>query len=298
MRVTQSMLSNNLLRNLNTNYGKLSKLQESIQSGSKITRPSDDPVTAVKGMGYRVELSRVEQYKRNITDAHSWLDATDESLGQVGDALKRVQELTVQAANDTNTSEDREKIAQEIKQIRLQLQDIANTKIGDNYIFSGTHTDKPVFQNQQLNVDLTTGVDKKIEINVFEGVSIDVNTPISNTFKEIDDFIVNLQNLFASGASGEAISSQLGNGNDTGLSGLSESILAARSSVGARQNRVEMMENRIDIQEVNVTKRKSENEDTDYALAITQMTTAQSIHQASLSVGANIIQQTLVDFIR
>ena len=298
MRVTQSMLSNNMLRNLNTNYGKLSKLQEMIQSGSKLTRPSDDPVVAVKGMGYRIELDRVVQYKRNITDAHSWLDSTDEALGQVGDAIKRVQELAVQASNDTNTEDDRKKMKEEIAQIRMQIRDVANTKIGDNYIFSGTHTDLSLFVNGQVNPNITTGAGKSIEINVFEGISININTPAKDLFSDIDSFMANLETLLESGATSTDISDTLGDGATTELSGLFEKVLSARSSVGARQNRIEMMENRIDLQEVNVTKRKSENEDTDYALAITQMTTAQAIHQASLSVGANIIQQTLVDFIR
>ena len=105
MRVTQSMLSNNMLRNLNTNYGKMSKLQEQINSGSKISRPSDDPVVAVKGMQYRVTVDKIEQYQRNMGEAHTWLDSTDESLGLVGDSLHRVKELVVQAANDTNTTE-------------------------------------------------------------------------------------------------------------------------------------------------------------------------------------------------
>ena len=71
-----------------------------------------------------------------------------------------------------------------------------------------------------------------------------------------------------------------------------------RAVVGARQNRLELMGNRLSSQEINVTKQLSENEDTDYSKAITELTTAESIHQASLSVGAKIIQQTLVDFIR
>ena len=58
------------------------------------------------------------------------------------------------------------------------------------------------------------------------------------------------------------------------------------------------MENRLAIQKINVTKQISLNEDVDYSEAITQMTTQESIHQAALSVGAKIIQQTLVDFIR
>ena len=68
MRVTQSMLSNNMLRNLNTSYNKMSKLQEQMNSGKLINRPSDDPVIAVKGMGYRVDLDKNVQYQRNIND--------------------------------------------------------------------------------------------------------------------------------------------------------------------------------------------------------------------------------------
>ena len=108
--------------------------------------------------------------------------------------------------------------------------------------------------------------------------------------------------LLQSGATGEEIGDTLGltsgSGTIPGLDAVYERTLTVRADVGARQNRVEMMENRLDLQEVNVTKQLSVNEDTDYAKTITDMITQESIHQASLSVGAKIIQQTLVDFIR
>ena len=59
MRVTQSMLSNNMLRNLSTSYNKMGKVQDQIRSGKKVTRPSDDPVVAMKGIGYRTALDKV-----------------------------------------------------------------------------------------------------------------------------------------------------------------------------------------------------------------------------------------------
>ena len=86
--------------------------------------------------------------------------------------------------------------------------------------------------------------------------------------------------------------------NNSTIADIQGRLLDARADVGARMNRVELMMNRLDIQEINVTKQKSLNEDTDYAETITKMTTQESIHQAALSVGAKIIQQTLVDFIR
>lgn len=301
MRVTQSMLSNNLLRNLNTSYGKLGKLQEQIYSGKKVSRPSDDPVVVIKGMAYRTELDRTDQYKRNIGEANTWLDTTDDALGLVGEALNRVKELVVQAANDTNTVEDREKAQKEIDQIRNQMRDIANTQVGDKYIFSGTHTDMPLFENGTLNNNLTqAGATADFNIDVFESVRINVNTPGKDIFDKIDQLIGQISTEMQAG-NGSSIGGFLGdlaNGANDSLSTVQNLVLEARADVGARQNRVELMQQRLDLHEVNTTKQMSMNEDTEYASTITELVTQESIHQAAMSVGARVIQQTLVDFIR
>jgi len=305
MRVTQSMLSNNMLLNLNNSFGKMSKLQNQINSGSKITRPSDDPVIAVKGMGYRRDLGQVEQYTRNMNEVNNWIDTTDESLNQVGEQMKRVRELVIQAANDTNTPDERAKIKSEIDQIRQQIQDVGNTKIADRYIFSGTRTNQPLFENGAI--DPTKVNSEDVVIEVYDGIQMKVNTPGAELFQNIDDMMGKISNLLdpnrpGGPATGEEIGEALGGISDksTGddITAMHNKILEAQADIGARQNRVELMENRLAIREVSVTKQLSDNEDVDYAKAITEMVTSESIHQAALSVGAKIIQQTLVDFIR
>lgn len=308
MRVTQSMLSNNMLRNLNTSYGKMSKLQEQIQTGKKITRPSDDPVIAVRGMAYRKDLIKIEQYQRNTNEVNSWLDTSDEALDQLGTSLIRVKELIVQAANATNTADDRAKTLEEIKQIRLHIQDLANTKVSGDYIFSGTKTDVPLFKNGQKNPDANhAGFENAVKVDVFEGIQLQMNTTMQEEFYELDDFFAELETILGDpnstgeeigAALGGSVGSSIGTTNIPALDRLNENILAKRADIGARMNRLEMMENRLDIQFVNITKQLSDNEDVDYAEAITNMVTAESIHQAALSTGAKIIQQTLVDFIR
>ena len=295
-----------MLRNLNTSYNKMSKLQDQMNSGKLINRPSDDPVIAVKGMGYRVDLDKNAQYQRNINEAHTWVDSTDEALDQVGTSLIRVKELIVQAANDTNTSDERQKIGNEITQIREQFKDLANSRIGDNYIFSGTLTNRPLFDNTGA-IATETGIDKSVEVNVFDGISMQINTRGDEYFKDVDKFMAELEGILNNTAiKSEQIGAALGAeimpaGGTTkipALDGLHSTVLTMRADAGAKQNRLELMQNRLEIQEINVTKRLSENEDTDYSKAITEMTTAESIHQASLSVGSKIIQQTLVDFMR
>src|SRR5690554_2462218 len=131
MRVTQSMLSGNMLRNLSNSYAKMGKIQDQIITGKKVNRPSDDPVVAMKGINYRTELNNVEQYARNIGEAYNWLDTTDDTFDKIGSALHRTKELLVQASSDTLTNEDREKVNSEFQQLREHVRDLANTKIGD-----------------------------------------------------------------------------------------------------------------------------------------------------------------------
>lgn len=313
MRVTQSMLSSNMLRNLSSSYSKMGKLQNQITSGSKISRPSDDPVIAVKGIGYRTSLNKVEQYQRNMGEVENWLDTSDDTLDHVGIALIRVQELVTQAASDSNTPEDREKMEKEIDQIKLQIRDLANTKVGEKYLFSGTNTLSPIF-GKNVAGDVTfagedliaggattisnsitpkTGYKNSVEIEVYDGVNLNVNTDTVEMFAQIDDLLTSIQTDLSTGADSTTIGSRL-----TTISNAQNTLLENRADIGARQNRVEMMINRLATQEVAVTKQLSDNEDIDYEKVITEMITQESIHQAALSVGSKIIQATLVDFIR
>ena len=296
-RVTQSMLSTNMLRNLNTSYSKMSNYQDQLTTGRKFTRASEDPVAATKGMQYRVDLNKIEQYTRNLNEMYAWVDTTDTSLSDVSSSLTRVQELITQAANDTNTAEEREKIAIEVKQIQDQIRDVANTQVGGKYIFSGTNTQSPLFTNGVIaDPTVKTGLKEDIRFEVGDNISISANIPGYDLFKGIDEMLdkvlSNTGGLNDATAGGEVIGNFL-----TDVQGSVSNVLDTLAEIGARQNRIDTVANRLSIMEVNVTKQMSENEDSDYSKTITDMTTQESIHQAALSVGAKIIQRTLVDFL-
>lgn len=288
MRVTQSMLSNNMLRNLSNSYSKMGKLQNQIDSGKKITRPSDDPVVAMKGMGYRTTLGKVEQYQKNTGEVQSWLDTSDDTLDKVGSALQRANELAIQAANGTNTDADRDKIQSELDQLRQHMQSLANTKIGDKFIFSGTKTSTPLYDSVTGYPDplASDAFEKDVKIEVFDGVQLSASTNAIDLFRNIDQMFEGIKDgtIDFNKAVGEI---------DTQLN----SLLVARADIGARQNRVDLMADRLSSQEIIATKQMSENEDIDYEETITDLITQESIHSAALSVGARIIQPSLVDFL-
>lgn len=287
-----------MLRNLNNSYTKMGKLQEQLASGSKLTRPSDDPVAAVKGMGYRTTLDKNEQYTRNMNEVHGWLETTDTTLTQTNNALTRVKDLVTQAASDTLTSEDRLAIQQEIDQIRLQLRDVANTQQGERYIFSGTDTTTPLFADSSANATANDtlptlqGNDKTVEIEVYDGIKFEVNSNGKDLFSGIDAMMQKVQQGLLPGGSAENLSNLIKD-----VSTQSDKVLQAQATVGAKSNRMDTMMDRLSSQNLTVTKQLSNNEDIDYEKSITDLITEQSIHQAALSVGSKIIQRTLVDFL-
>ncbi|ADC49192.1 flagellar hook-associated protein 3 (HAP3) [Alkalihalophilus pseudofirmus OF4] len=142
MRVTQSMLANNALRNISSGYANLAQIQDRLATGKKFTRASQDPVVAMNGMRYRTQVTEVTQFKRNLAEMYNFMESSDSALGEVNQALQRIRELTVQASNDTYNSNDRKNIIQEIQQLSEHLASIGNTKVNNKYLFNGTNTSK------------------------------------------------------------------------------------------------------------------------------------------------------------
>lgn len=293
MRVTQSMLAGNSLRNLSKSYEKMGTYQDQLATGKKINRPSDDPVVAMKGMHYRTNLTEVEQYQRNISEAYQWMENSEAGIEQGTQVLQRVRELMVQASNGTNSPDDLKAIGSEIKQLKEDLVGSANTQVAGKYIFNGTQTKTaPV----TLNTDGTVSVNidsSAFEIEVSKDVKLRSNINNDNVFsKELFDVMSSIEQALTSGDM---------SGSDDMLSKLDDRLdvmNAERAELGARYNRLELIEDRVGKQEVVATRILSDNEDADMERVIMDLKTQESVHRAALSVGARIIQPTLMDFLR
>lgn len=293
MRVTQGMLAANSLKQISNSYNKLETLQNQLSTGKKITRPSDDPIVATKGMAYRSNLSEVNQYKRNLTEAQSWFDSSESGLEQVNSILQRTKELVVQGLNGTNESDDRQAIAREIEQLKLDYMQVGNTQVAGNYIFNGVNVGSaPISENASGMIESNINLDP-FSVEVSKGIQLRVNIHPENIFGQgAFDLMNNVQTAFEQNDvnSLKDLSTQV----DTQLS----TLLAERSELGARSNRLELIENRLDSQEITATKMLSNNEDADIEKVITDLTVQESVHRAALGVGAQIIQPTLLDFLR
>lgn len=286
VRITQTMLSNNMLRNLNKSYRAMDKYQDQLATGKKINRPSDDPVAATRGMFYRSTVIEIEQFKRNADEGLSWMEITDESLDQVTSALQRVRELTVQGSNGTYEQLSLDAIANEVEQLRSHIGDISNTTIGDRYIFSGTETKTKPFENGQFINDNSEDIKWEVGQGNFLKVNVNGNSIFPDILTALDQIIGDLRG---------------GNTPDSRLSELDEQLdqlLEKRAVVGSNMNRMDMMISRMEKTDITTKKLLSETEDADMAQVITELTAQENVHRAALSAGSRIIQQSLVDFLR
>ncbi|MFT8311027.1 MAG: flagellar hook-associated protein FlgL [Sporolactobacillus sp.] len=297
MRVTQSMMSNSLLKNISSGYSQLADYQNQLSTGKKITRASQDPVVATMGISYRTDVSHVEQYQKNVTNAYKWLDSSDDALQQVNDVLNRIRELTNEASTDTYTADQRAAAGVEVDQLTQQLVTLGNTQVGGQYIFSGSDSANPLLtQASDGTVTINNLAQKNPDFNVAvnDGIQMTINVSPDSVFNDqlFKDLNQLKTDLNEGTATGSQISEYLGK-LDTHL----DEVASAQADLGAKTNRIDMVQNRLADQKTVATKIMSNNEDADYAETIVKLNQQQNVYNASLSVGAKIIQTSLVDFL-
>lgn len=142
MRVTNQIMTNNTLTNINANKLNLMGIEEQYQTGKKIQRPSDDPVVAVRALKLRNNLTEIRQYyKKNVPDAKSWLEVTESALTQVTDICRTLHGLATQGSQDSLTAENRASIMKTMAQYRQQVYQEGDANYAGRYVFTGYKTD-------------------------------------------------------------------------------------------------------------------------------------------------------------
>ncbi len=150
MRITNSMIQSQMMININRNMSKISGLYMQQSTGKRVNVPSDDPIAASRILSLRTSVSETEQYKKNVDQASSWMEVTQQAYNNTLDILTRIRELSVQGSTDALTIEDRKKIATDINSLFEQLGTEMNASYAGRYVFSGYRTDdEAVFNKNQ-----------------------------------------------------------------------------------------------------------------------------------------------------
>ncbi|MGB8427453.1 MAG: flagellar hook-associated protein FlgL [Desulfobacterales bacterium] len=139
MRVTSNMMTGGIAENLYRQAEQLLKSQKTVATGKRIQRPSDDPAGMGRVLAYRRSLANIEQYQANVARGKMRLELNETVLDDVTGLLDRAVNVAVEAS--TGPLDTRPILAQEVKNLRLQLVQLANSKTGDAYLYAGHQTD-------------------------------------------------------------------------------------------------------------------------------------------------------------
>jgi flagellar hook-associated protein 3 FlgL len=282
------MLVGNMMKNLKDNLNKLNTLNEKLSTGKQFQYPSEAPIKVANSMQYRSLIDNNEQYQRNVEQAANWLDTTESSLNDAGEVLQRARELAVYGSNGTLSKSDKGDIAAEIEQLKDELINIANNKLGDRFLFAGQATaTKPFAEDGSYCGDFNN-----IEREINPGIKIIINYNGEETFSQAINEVDNLYDKLIN-SEAEEISDSIANIDDAMLSNIT-----LRAEIGAKQNRLELTTSRLVDESLNLTKLLSQNEDVDIAEVITDLKMQETVYRASLATNARVMQPTLIDFLR
>jgi flagellar hook-associated protein 3 FlgL len=300
IRITNNMLVNDLRRNLNNNMTNLDKYQRQLSTGRKINLPSDNPAGLVKSLRLRTNLVEGEQYLANINEGINFMETTDAALGNLNSILQRIRELSVNAANGTNDASARKAIADEIRELTDQITLVANTSYGSKYIFAGTNVTQPPYQ-EGFGTNNWTGNNNDLQLEIGVGVKLTINLT-DGTMKNFftgdgtDPGVIGFCQTLADDVEAgnlEQVDAALATADQ-----FINDLLSARSTIGAKINRLELQQSRLDSTQISFTNLLAQNEDADIAEVIMNLKMQESVYRASLAAGARIIQPSLVDFLR
>ncbi|MCE4866446.1 flagellin [Clostridioides difficile] len=275
--VSALIANNQMGRNVNAQ----SKSMEKLSSGVRIKRAADDAAGLAISEKMRAQIKGLDQAGRNVQDGISVVQTAEGALEETGNILQRMRTLSVQSSNETNTAEERQKIADELLQLKDEVERISSSiEFNGKKLLDGSSTEirLQVGANFGANVAGTTNNNNEIKVALVNTSSIMSKAGITSS---------TIASLNADGTSGTDAAKQMVSSLDVALKELNTS----RAKLGAQQNRLESTQNNLNNTIENVTAAESRIRDTDVASEMVNLSKMNILVQASQSMLAQANQQ-------
>lgn len=260
MVVQHNLSAMNTSRQMNSVSSAMSKSTEKLSSGYKINRAGDDAAGLSISEKMRSQIRGLNKASDNAQDGISLIQVAEGALNETHSILQRMNELATQAANDTNTSVDRQSIKDEIEQLNEELDRISTTT---------------QFNKQDL---LTGGFSGKLQVGALEGQTMDVKISLAVSANGLKVSAVEVSTNVKAGAAMQSIQDAI------------ESVSKQRSKLGAIQNRLEHTINNLNTTSENTQAAESRIRDTDMADEMVQYSKNNILSQAGQSMLAQANQ--------
>jgi flagellar hook-associated protein 3 FlgL len=283
------MMTATVKRNLFRQAEQLARKQETMASGKRINRPSDDPLGFGKVLDYRKTLSSLEQYDRNIQNAKNRIEFIETTL-------EGVEELVIDAKNwsvNQSGSEtmDREAAITSVQNIRDQVLQLANSKMGNVYVFGGFQTLAPPFaadgtyngDNGYYSIMSADTMEMQVEADgsrIFQGAQ--------DVFDALDQLLVGLQTDDTT-----LIHDQIDRFEQA-----QDQIQMVRAESGAKYQQLELVEQQTAKLKMTFEEMLDSTEKANIEETVIDFNNQELAYELSLNAAAKIIQPTLMNFLR
>ena len=324
MRITNASMVRSHLYDTQNNLTNMSKINQQISTGKVINTVSDDPHKAIKIMNINNEIKYTEKYNYNIDESVGWMNTTDGALDNVGNLLGEIKETILKVGNGTYSQNEMKSLNEDMNEKIKQLADTLNSTHGGKYLFGGSSVDDApitVIENPDGTVKLEFSKDKNgqtipntddLKADISSGINIDYNISVGeilnikdgngNTVNLLDEInnLSTLMNDIANGDEQTAAKAKETLLNDTKgkIDTLFDHVVNERTSLGVRVSTAEKIKELNDEDILNIKDVLSKTQDTDVVEKFIELKSAEMIYQASIQVGAKLIQPTILDYIR
>ena len=262
MVVQHNLTAMNANRQLGITTGVLAKSTEKLSSGYKINRAADDAAGLSISEKMRSQIRGLNKASDNAQDGVSLVQTAEGALNEAHSILQRMNELATQAANDTNTSTDRNAIAAEINQLASEI-----TRISSTTQFNTMNLLDGSFTGKNLQVGSLSGQKIDISISSMSASSLGVEGLSVSTFSTAGDAMDAVQTAI-------------------------DKLSTERSKLGAIQNRLEHTIANLDTTSENTSSAESRIRDTDMAEEMVTYSKNNILSQAGQSMLAQANQST------
>ncbi|WP_202079345.1 flagellin [Caldalkalibacillus salinus] len=264
MRINNNISALNTHRALSMNNQNVSNSLEKLSSGLRINRAGDDAAGLAISEKMRGQIRGLNQASRNAQDGISLIQTAEGALNETHSILQRMRELTVQAANDTNTTEDRAALQAEVDELVAEIDRIADTtEFNGSKLLDGTGGDGTGTFSLQIGANELQSVD--ISLGDMQASTLGVDTV---TITDGSDFDAQLTAI------------------DTAIT----SVSSERANLGANQNRLEHTINNLGTTAENLQAAESRIRDVDMASEMMEFTKNNILTQASQAMLAQANQ--------
>ena len=307
MRITQNMMSNLFVRNIQKQTEAMLQRQEQLTTQKRINRPSDDPGGMARVLDGRSTLAAIDQYVENIKQGKSRLEITETTLEQVDDLVQQALKLAEANSDEEITPEQRALAAEKVKGIYDHIMQLANSRLGDRYMFAGYQTDTTPFTRDADPNDPTDdftavyhGDNGSFQIPIADNVTVSVDADGQNyfgdgttgVFSELQKLINGLENTADLDAGTAAIRATV-----DPLEAAHAQIMKKRSEGAPKLYRLESSEQHWTHFKTKVQEAMGRDEDADITRVAVELNNLRNAYETSMAAAAKIIQRGLVDFL-